>query len=82
MRHFRQAGPGTAKDPESRLRKEVDAYQTEFRILDALRLPRYQALLTAERFRIRHLLAGPKPGPISPDPNNPLLEQTFGSFPK
>jgi hypothetical protein len=82
MRHWWQAGhAGTPKAPESRLRKEVDAYQTEFRILDALRLPKYQELLTAERLRIRHLLAGPKPAPIEPDVNNPILERAFGRFP-
>lgn len=82
MRHWRQARhPGTSNSPESRLAKEVDAYQTEFRILDALNLPKYQELLTAERNRIRHLLASPKPQPIQPDVNNLLLEQTFGRFP-
>jgi hypothetical protein len=82
MRHWSQAGhAGTAKDSESRLRREVDAYQTEFRILDALMLPRYQELLMAERVRIRNLLASPKTQPIQPDLNNSLLEQTFGTFP-
>jgi hypothetical protein len=82
MRHWWQRGrPGASKDPESRLGKEVDAYQTEFRVLDALRLPKYQELLTAERNRIRNLLASPKPQPIQPDVNNSLLEQTFGRFP-
>ena len=41
MRHWRQTGhPETTKDFNSRPAKEVDAYQSEFRILDALRLPR------------------------------------------
>ena len=82
MRHWWQrAHPEASKEPEPRLRKEVDAYQAEFRILDAIRLPKYQELLTAERSRIRNLLTGPRPQPIQPDVNNPLLEQTFGSFP-
>ena len=82
MRHWWQAGhTGTTTDhPESRPRKEVDAYQTEFRILDALMLPRYQELLASERARIRRLLADPKQPPIQPDMNNLLLEQTFGQF--
>lgn len=82
MRHWWQRGhPGTTRDPESRLRKEIDAYQTEFRILDALMLPEYKELLAAERRRIGHVLAGLKPLPIQPDLTNPLLERTFGSFP-
>jgi hypothetical protein len=73
MRHWWQARqPGAAA--ESRLRKEVDAYETEFRILDALKLPSDEELLTAERLHI-------KPGPIQPDVSNPLLKQTFGRFP-
>ena len=81
MRHWWQARhPGTAKDPESRPRREVDAYQTEFRILDALMLPRYQELVASERVRFRRLLADPKQPPIQPELNYPLLEQTFGRF--
>jgi len=81
MRHWWQAGhPGTAKDPDARPRKEVDAYRTEFRILDALMLPRYQELLASERVRVQRLLADPKQPPIQPELNNPLLEQTFGRF--
>jgi hypothetical protein len=49
-------------------------YETRFRILDALRLPSYEKSLRAERLRIKR-------GPIQPDVNNPLLEQTFGRFP-
>ena len=81
MRHWWQARHRkTAKDQESRPRKEADAYKTEFRILDALTLPRYQELLASERVRIRPLLADPNQLPIEPDLNNPLLEQTFGKF--
>jgi hypothetical protein len=73
MRHWWQARhPGAIS--ESRLRKEVDAYETEFRVLDALNLPNYEKLLTAERLRIKR-------GPIQPDLNNPLLERVFGRFP-
>jgi len=75
MRHWQQARPpGTLTSPESRLRKEIDAYETEFRILDALRLPHYQELFTAERLRVRQ-------GPLQPDFKNPLLTQVFGTFP-
>jgi hypothetical protein len=81
MRHWRQAGhSGSTEDLGIRLRREADAYETEFRILDALMLPRYQELLTAERLRIRHLLADPRQPPIQPESNSPLLEQTFGRF--
>jgi hypothetical protein len=73
MRHWWQARQRGAA-AESRLRKEVDAYETEFRILDALKLPSYEKLLRAERLHI-------KLGPIQPDVSNPLLEQTFGRFP-
>ena len=73
MRHWWQARhPGAVS--ESRLGKEVDAYETEFRALDALKLPSYGELLSAERLRI-------KKGPIQPDLNNPLLERAFGRFP-
>ena len=81
MRHWRQAGhSGSIDDHDIRLRKEADAYETEFRILDALMLPRYQELLASERLRIRHLLADPRQPPIQPESNSPLLEQTFGRF--
>jgi len=73
MRHWWQARQRSAA-AESRLRKEVDAYETEFRILDALRLPSYEKLLKAERHRIKR-------EPIQPDVSNPLLGQTFGRFP-
>ncbi len=73
MRHWWQARhPGAVS--ESRLGKEVDAYETEFRVLDALKLPSYGELLSAERVRIKN-------GPIQPDLNNPLLEHVFGRFP-
>ena len=81
MRHWWQTGhPETTENPDSRLRKEVDGYETEFRILDALMLPRYQELLVSERLRIRRLLADPRQPPIQPESNSPLLEQTFGRF--
>ena len=81
MRHWWQAGHSTiAKDP-SRLRKEVEAYETEFRILDALVLPKYKELLASERARVRPLIGNPKQAPIQPESNNPLLGQTFGMFP-
>jgi hypothetical protein len=81
MRHWWQAGhPETTKDLNSRPAKEVDAYQTEFRILDALMLPRYQELLASERARIRRLFADPNQPPIQPESSNPLLEKTFGTF--
>lgn len=81
MRHWRQAGhSGSTEDPDFRLRREVDAYETEFRILDALLLPRYQELLTSERLRIRRVLADPKQPRIQPESNSPLLAQTFGGF--
>jgi hypothetical protein len=81
MRHWLQAAqPEKTKNLDSRLPKEVDAYQTEFRILDALMLPRYQELLLSERARARRSLADSKRPPIQPDSNNPLLEQTFGRF--
>jgi hypothetical protein len=73
MRHWWQARQPSAA-AESRLRKEVDAYETEFRILDALGLPSYENLLRAEHLRIKR-------GPIQPDVSSPLLEQTFGRFP-
>lgn len=81
MRHWRQAGhSGSMEDPDIRLRREADAYEAEFRVLDALMLPRYQELLASERLRIRHLLADPRHPPIQPESNSPLLEQTFGRF--
>lgn len=81
MLHWRQAGhSGSTEDPDFRLRREVDAYETEFRILDALLLPRYQELLMSERLRIRRVLADPKQPPIQPELNSPLLPQTFGGF--
>jgi hypothetical protein len=81
MRHWWQAAqPETTRNLTSRLHKEIDAYQTEFRVLDALMLPRYQELLLSERARARRSLADPKQSPIQPDFDNPLLEQTFGSF--
>jgi hypothetical protein len=81
MRHWWQTGhPEITKDLNSRAAKEVDAYQTEFKILDALTLPRYQELLASERARIRRLFTDPKQPPIQPDLNNPLLEETFGTF--
>ena len=81
MRHWWQAGhPETTEGPDSRLRREADAYETEFRILDALMLPRYQELLASERLRVRRLLADPRQPPIQPESNSPLLEQTFGRF--
>jgi hypothetical protein len=81
MRHWWQTGhPETTKDLNSRAAKEVAAYQTEFKILDALALPRYQELLASERARIRRLFTDPKQPPIQPGLNNPVLEQTFGTF--
>ena len=82
MRHWSQAVHSrTTEEPGTRLRKEADAYHTEFRILDALMLPGYKDLLRSERARIRRLLVNPKMAPIEPDLNNPLLERTFGRFP-
>lgn len=79
MRHWWQAAHSrSTEDPDSRLRKEADAYETEFRILDALLLPRYHELLGSERLRIRRLLTDPKQPPLQPDWNSPLLEQAFG----
>ena len=82
MRHWSQAAHSRApEEPGSRLRKEADAYHTEFRILDELKLPEYKALLASERIRVRRLLADSKLAPVEPDLNNPLLERTFGRFP-
>jgi hypothetical protein len=82
MRHWSQAAHSrTTEEPGTRLRKEADAYHTEFRILDALMLPGYKDLLRSERARIQHLLANPKMAPIEPELNSPLLERTFGRFP-
>jgi len=81
MRHWWQAGhPGSAMGLDSRPQREADAYHTEFRILDALKLPRYQELLTSERVRVRRLLVDPKQAQMQPALNNPLLGQTFGRF--
>jgi hypothetical protein len=81
MRHWMQAQhPGSMEDSESRLLKECDAYETEFRILDALMLPGYRELLASERLRIRRLLADPRRPSIQPESNSSLLERTFGRF--
>lgn len=81
MRHWWQtANSEASKDLDSRPRREVDAYQTEFRILDALMLHGYQGLLASERVRVRRFLADPKGPLLRPDTDNPLLDQTFGGF--
>ena len=82
MRHWFQVKHfGADNDRGIRIRRELDAYQTEFRVLDALNLPKYRQLMMRERLRSRKLLANHELDQIQPDVNNPLLEQTFGHFP-
>lgn len=82
MRHWFQVKHfGTENDRNIRIRRELDAYAAEFRILDALDLPKYRQLIMSERLRMRKILANHQLDQIQPDVNNPLLEQTFGRFP-
>ena len=55
MRHFAQSQSEPLRDdnPQTHLRHEVDAFEVEFSVLDALRLPGYDRWLRTEVARMR-----------------------------